>query len=228
MNRTIILLTLDEIDGLRALLPSIQAFDAEELFAVDGGSADSTRQTLEDNGIRIVDQVSRGRGAAIREGVLAATGDHIVLFSPDGNEDPADVPRLFELLAGGYDMAIASRFLPDSVNEEDDDLLPFRKWANIFFGRALNIGWGQNRPFVSDPINGFRGFSRQAFFAMSPQSNGFTIEYEMTARALRLGLSIGEIPTREGPRLGGGSKALSIPTGIAFLRFLIGHWIRGI
>ena len=228
MKRTVILLTLNEVDGLSALLQSIQTIETEELFAVDGGSTDGTRQILEDNGIRIVEQTVRGRGAAICEGVLAATGDHIVLFSPDGNENPADIPCLFELLAGGCDMAIASRFLPESENEEDDDLLPLRKWANIFFGQALNIGWGRNRPFVSDTINGFRGFSREAFLAMSPQSNGFTIEYEMTARALRLGLDIGEIPTREGPRLGGGSKALSIPTGIAFLRFLIGHWIRGI
>jgi hypothetical protein len=66
------------------------------------------------------------------------------------------------------------------------------------------------------------------FLCHEPQSNGFTVEYEMTARALRLGLDIREIPTREGRRLGGGSTASSIPTGIAFLRFLVGQWIRGI
>ena len=228
MKRTIILLTLDEVDGLHTLLPDIQAFEADEIFAVDGGSTDGTRQLLKDSGIRIVDQTRLGRGAAIREGVMAATGDHIVLFSPDGNEDPADVPRLFQRLADGCDMAIASRFLSESSNEEDGELLPLRKWANILLGRALNFAWAGDSPFVSDTINGFRGFSRDAFLAMSPQSNGFTVEYEMTGRALQLGLDIREIPTREGRRIGGASKASSIPTGITFLRFFIGQWIRGI
>ena len=228
MKRSVILLTFNEADGLRTLLSQIQRFEGDERFAVDGGSTDGTRDILAGANIPIVDQARRGRGAAIREGVFAAKGDQIVLFSPDGNEDPNDVHILFQYLSKGYDMVIASRFLPDSVNEEDDDLLPFRKWANIVLGRALNISWGTKTTFVSDTINGFRGFQRNAFFVISPQSDGFTVEYEMTARSLQLGLRIHEIPTREGQRLGGTSKASSIPTGIAFLRFFIGHWIRGV
>ena len=107
-----------------------------------------TDEILAEAGIPIVDQSRRGRGAAIREGVFAAKSDQIVLFSPDGNEDPNDVPVLFQHLSEGYDMVIASRFLPNSVNEEDDALLPFRKWANIILGRALNMAWGRETAFV--------------------------------------------------------------------------------
>ena len=105
--------------------------------------------------------------------------------------------------------------------------LPARKWANVAFRTVLHRLWAPRGVRVSDPINGFRGFTRRAFVLMSPQSDHFTIEYEMTQRALALGLRIGEIPTREGPRAGGQTKAPSIRTGLDFCRFIVGQRIRG-
>ena len=227
MQRTILLLTLNEIAGVTAHRDVIANLSADEILAVDGGSTDGTVEVLEELGVSVYRQKRPGRGAAIREGVGKTLGDRIVIFSPDGNENPQDIDRLFELLDDGYDVSVASRFLPGSRNEEDDDALPLRKLANQAFTGLANILWAPDGIRVSDAINGFRGFRRDAFNLMGIQSDRFTVEYEMTQRALRLGLRIGEIPTQEGNRIGGETKAPSIRTGIEFSRFVVGQIIRG-
>lgn len=212
--------TLNEIDGLRALLPQICELDVEDLFIVDGGSTDGTQAFVQDSGIHLHLQKSRGRGKAIREGLSIAKYDEVVVFSPDGNEDPKDILKLLDLLSAGADLAIASRFLPESRNEEDGKLLPLRAWANRFFTWIANSLWNQGS-YVTDTINGFRAFRRSLFKELGIDAPGFAIEYQMSIRAMKLGLKIREISTREGNRIGGFSKAKSVPTGIAFLKFLV-------
>ena len=148
-------------------------------------------------------------------------GANVVFFSPDGNEDPADIPRLFALLEEGADMAIASRFMPESRNEEDDESLPLRKWVNQAFTILANLIWNFGRPWVTDTINGFRGIRREVFAQLAPTSLGYTIEYELTIKAMRAGLLIAEIPTIESERIGGETKGASWPTGVKFLRFFL-------
>ncbi|HEX9925196.1 MAG TPA: glycosyltransferase family 2 protein [Anaerolineae bacterium] len=228
MSRTLVILTLNEIDGVQALLPALPREEADEVLAVDGGSTDGTREFLQAQGIPIYGQDKRGRGEAFRVGVANSTGEHIVFFSPDGNEDPADIPKLFELLEAGADMAIASRFLPGAQNEEDDEVLPLRKWANQGFTILANLIWNRGRPWISDTINGFRGIRRQAFERLAPKSLGYTIEYELTIGAMREGMQIVEKPTCEEKRIGGETKGASWPTGQAFLKFFLGEVRRDV
>ncbi len=223
MTRTLVLLTLDEIDGVRQLVPRLPRDCADEIIAVDGGSTDGTREFLAEHGIRVCLQARRGRGEAFRVGVASAAGDCLVFFSPDGNEALGDIPKLFAALEGGADMAIASRFLPGARNEEDGLVLPWRKWVNQAFTFLANLIWNRSRTYVTDAINGFRGVRRSAFLVFAPQSIGYTIEYEMTIQAMRSHARLVEIPTCEGQRLGGVTKGPSWPTGVAFLRFFLGE-----
>lgn len=223
MTRTLVILTLNEIDGSRALIPNlIQAGYTDEILAVDGGSTDGTREFLQEYNIPIYDQTKRGRGEAFRVGMANSRGKHVVFFSPDGNEDPKDIPNLFEALETGAAMAIASRFMPGARNEEDDEPLPLRKWVNQAFTIFANLIWNRG-PWVTDTINGFRGIHREAFEQLAPASLGYTIEYELTIGAMRAGLTIREIPTREEQRIGGETKGASWPTGVKFLRFFLGE-----
>ena len=221
MKSSLIILTLNEIEGVRTLYDRIPFDAADECFVVDGGSVDGTMEFFKERGIRVVPQEIKGRGEAFRIAVKEAKGDYLIFFSPDGNEDPSDIPKLIELLTKGYDIAIASRFLPDSRNEEDDLLFPWRAWANRTFTYIANIIWNTNRNYITDTINGYRAIKKEAFNKLNIDAPGFVIEYQMSIRAMKSGLKVVEIPTIEGQRIGGESTAKSIPTGFIFMKHLL-------
>ncbi len=221
MKSSLIILTLNEIEGVRTLYDRIPFDAADECFVVDGGSVDGTMEFFKERGIRVVPQEIKGRGEAFRIAVKEAKGDYLIFFSPDGNEDPSDIPKLIELLTNGYDIAIASRFLPDSRNEEDDLLFPWRAWANRTFTYIANIIWNTNRNYITDTINGYRAIKKEAFNKLNIDAPGFVIEYQMSIRAMKSGLKVVEIPTIEGQRIGGESTAKSIPTGFIFMKHLL-------
>jgi glycosyltransferase involved in cell wall biosynthesis len=221
MKSSLIILTLNEIEGVRTLYDRIPFDAVDECFVVDGGSIDGTVEFFRERGIKVVPQEIKGRGEAFRIAVKKAEGDYLIFFSPDGNEDPSDIPKLLELITKGYDLAIASRFLSGSQNEEDDLRLPWRAWANRTFTYIANIIWNTNRNYITDTINGYRAIKKEVFNKLNINAPGFVIEYQMSIRAMKLGLKVVEIPTIEGQRIGGVSTAKSIPTGLLFLRFLL-------
>lgn len=218
MKTTLVTLTLNEIEGVKALFDKIPFKDFDEVLALDGGSTDGTVEFFKLKGINVVPQKTKGRGEAFRLAVETATGDVIVFFSPDGNEDPKDTIKLANLIKDGYDMAIASRFMKESRNEEDEDWFPVRSWANQAFTILANLFF---KGRVTDSINGFRAVKKDSFKALGVNASGFAIEYQMTIRALKLKQRIIEIPTIEGNRIGGQSTAKSIPTGLKILKLLI-------
>lgn len=217
MRSTLVILTLNEIESLRAIYEKIPLDNVDECIAVDGGSTDGTVEFLKERGIRVLPQELKGRGEAFRIAARVATGDALVFFSPDGNEDPNDIPRLAALLSQGYDMAIASRFLKGSRNDEDGKLFPARKWANQAFTKAVQILWGAK---ITDTINGFRAIRKDAFERLKADAQGFVIEFQMSIRAAKLGYKVAEIATIEGDRIGGRSTASSFSTGWKALRML--------
>lgn len=222
---TLVILTLNEIEGVRHILPKIPTHCVEEVLAVDGGSTDGTLELFAARGIRTIVQQKRGRGEAFRLAVSEARYDLLVFFSPDGNEDPDDIPRLVQGLLAGYDMVIASRFMPGGRSEDDAKwLLASRRWGNLTFTRLANVLWRGSAP-ITDTINGFRGITREAFHRLRPDAEGYAIEFQMSIRALQLGLKVLEIPTVECPRFGRGvSKLNAIPVGFQFLLLMLREW----
>lgn len=218
MKSTLIILTRNEIAGTRALFDNLPIKEVDEVFVIDFQSQDGTPKYFRERGVRVVEQVKKGRGEAFRLGAEIATGDILIYFSPDGNEDPKDIIALKKLIEDGADMSIASRFTNGSRNEEDDSILPLRAWANRAFTLLGNLFFGGN---VTDSINGFRAIRKDKFFALNLDAEGFAIEYQMTLRALKAGYKIMEIPTIESNRIGGESTAHAIPTGLKVLRVLI-------
>lgn len=218
MKRALVILTFNEIEALPKIWDKIPR-DGYEVLAVDGGSKDGTQDFLRGKGVRVVVQDKRGRGVAFRLAAQSTDADALCYFSPDGNEDPGDIAKLFAKLDEGFDVAIASRMMKGAVNEEDVSWWRPRKWVNNAFTLIANVLWNRG-PYISDTINGFRALRRDKLLELRCDADGFVIEYQMTIRAMKKGLKVAEIPTHEGQRLGGVSTAESWKTGVVFVKAL--------
>lgn len=220
MKVSLVILTYNEIVGLRQLFNIIPQESVAEVFAVDGGSTDGTIDFLKNHGIKTYVQEKRGRGEAFRLAFEKAQGDALIFFGPDGNEDPADIPKFKPLIEQGYDMVIATRMKKGSRNEEDEQFFKFRKWANKGFNAIANIVWNRG-PFISDVLNGFRAITKKTWREIIPDSSGYTIEYQSTIRCFKRKLKIAEFITREGNRIEQREGAPSISTGIVCLKLFL-------
>lgn len=123
----------------------------------------------------------------------------------------------------GFDMVIASRFMKNAHNEEDDQTIKLRKWANQAFTFLANVFW---RGRLTDSINGYRIITKKAFESLRLDGEGFVIEYQMSIRALKLKLRICEIPTYESIRIAGKSGSWAVPTGIQFVIQLLKELLK--
>jgi len=215
IKKTLLILTFNEINGSKALYDKIPFNLFNEIFVIDGNSSDGTIDFWKDKGHNVIIQKIPGRGAAFVEGVEITTGDHILFFSPDGNEDPGDIPKLLDTLEGDCDLVIASRFMKGS---KSDDATWFRRFGNNMFTFLVNLFF---RAKVRDAVNGFRAIKREKFEKLNLPPSKFEIEFQMTARAGKLKYTIIEIPTHEKDRIGGYSKAGSFSVGFSYIKVLL-------
>ncbi|MBT3981981.1 MAG: glycosyltransferase family 2 protein [Bacteriovoracaceae bacterium] len=217
MKTTLVILTYNEIVGLKETFSGIPMDAVDEVFAVDGGSTDGSLEFFKENGVTCHIQDVKGRGEAFRLAFEKATGDALIFYSPDGNETAADIFKFKPYLDDGYDIVIGNRMSDGGHNEEDGQFLKIRKWANNFFTLIANVMWNRG-DFVYDTINGFRAITRSAWERISLDGPGYTIEYQSSIRAFKLGLKIKEFPTYEGQRIDEQEGSPSIETGLSFLK----------
>lgn len=217
MKSTLVILTFNEIEGVKNLFNRIPFSDFDESFVIDYKSTDGTVEYFRERGIKVIPQEKRGRGEAFRMALESSLGDILVFFSPDGNEMPEDAVKLKNLIEQGNDMAIASRFMPRSVSDDSGAKIPYRSWGNKMFTALANLFF---RGKLTDSINGFRAVKKDKIRELKINAEGFAIEYQMSMRAMKLKQKIAEIPTKEGQRIGGKSTAKTIPLGIKLLKIL--------
>jgi len=217
IKASLVILVKNEINGLQAVFDKIPLKEISDVFVIDGQSKDGSKEFLEQKGIKVYVQEKLGRAEAFRMAMNIAKHENIVFFSPDGNEDPKDIPLLLDLLNQGYDMAVASRFMKGGRSDDDDVPVPIRGFGNKGFTMIANLIWGGH---LTDSINGFRAIKKSVFNNLKPDSEGFGIEYQLSIRALKKKYKIKEIPTYEGDRIGGSSTARTIPTGLYFIKLL--------
>ena len=231
MNVALVLLVRNERPCLEVILPTLpkpgSAAGYDRWVAVDGGSSDGSIELLEKHRIPVLRQSRLGRGAAFLQAFGEIEADAYIFFSPDGNESVADLPRFRPLLERGADIVIASRMMAGARNEEDDQTLRWRKWANNAFNLMANACFRRAGPFVTDSINGYRAITASAARRLALDAADYTIEYQMTIRALKAKMTIVEFPTHEGQRIAGETGARSIPTGLRFIRRFCRELVTG-
>ena len=136
MKTTLLIPTLNEIDGMRAIMPQIQRDWVDQILIVDGGSTDGTVEYAKEHGYEIYMQKEPGVRQAYMTVLPYIQGDVLITFSPDGNSIPQLIPRLVAKMKEGYDMVIASRYLGPARSADDDWLTAFGNWL---FTRTVNL-----------------------------------------------------------------------------------------
>ena len=171
---------------------------------MDNHSNDGTVEFLEEHDVNVIQQKNPGRTNALIEAIEHASGDMIVNLSSDGNENPEDIPKILKKFEEGYEMVTASRFLPESKVDVEDDKLRIRVFGNKICAMLVNLCWGTN---VTDTTNALRGFTKSCYKRAKLNTFGYTENFQLTIRCGKLKIKTTEIPTQELPRIGGVVKA---------------------
>ena len=119
MTVSLIIPTLNEAGSIEAVLKEIPRDVVDEVLIVDGASTDGTPEIVRRLGDRVIQQEGRGYGAAIRTGFKHVRGEIIVLADADGSYNLDDIRRLVQRVQDGADLALGSRYLPESGSEDD-------------------------------------------------------------------------------------------------------------
>lgn len=189
----------------------------EELILVDGRSTDRTVQVVRSirPDVIVVHDDEPGKGAALRRGFEAATGDYVVMIDADGSMDPLEIPRMIEALDAGADLVKGSRFLPDGGTA---DMSPVRYLGNQVLLALSNRLFGTEQ---TDLCYGFAAFRRASVAALDLTAVGFEIETQLFLRAIRSGLLVMEAPSFEAPRRTGASNLRTFRDGWRVLRTIM-------
>lgn len=224
-------MALNEIDGMRATLPKIRRDWVDQILVVDGGSTDGTAEWAREQGYEVYVQKQRGFRAAYQEVWPLIRGDAVIYFTPDGNSLPEVVPLLAAKMEEGFDLAIASRYLPPAKSEDDDPTTAFGNWLFRTLSNLLLRPPGS--PKITDPLVMLRahrkdlpqrlGLDRPEPFVGFERLLRTRVDWIplMSMRSLKRGLRWTEIPADEPPRIGGKRKLKIFQWGgVYFLQLL--------
>jgi glycosyltransferase involved in cell wall biosynthesis len=212
LKTTLFIPTLNEIDGIKVIMPQIKREWVDEIIFVDCKSTDGTPEWLREHGYRVITQQSRGLALAYWECFDAMSGDVIIVFTPDGNSIPETIPALVAKIKEGYDLVIASRYLGDAKSEDDDVITGFGNWM---FTRLMNLLYGTR---YTDVLVSYRAFRMSLVKTLNlTRSQHPFLEQELMVRAYRQGFRVTEIPADEPKRIGGVRKMKIVYNGLAVL-----------
>ncbi len=213
---SVVIPALNEAENLPHVLPYIPQW-VHEVLLVDGHSTDETIQVAREllPSVRVVYQEGCGKGAALRSGFAAASGDIVIMLDADGSTDPQEIPAFVGALLAGADFAKGSRFLQGGGTAD----MPFyRKFGNGVFVLAVQLLFGGN---YSDLCYGYNAFWARVLPLLELDGDGFEIETMMNVRALRAGLKIAEVPSFEAKRVYGAGRLRTIPDGWRVLKTIV-------
>src|SRR3989338_9219990 len=223
MKVTLLIPTLNEIIGMKEIMPKIKPEWYDQLLFVDGQSTDGTLEYIKEKRYQCVVQQKKGMRNAYMESLPHITGDVILTFSPDGNSIPELIQECIKKMKEGYDMVIVSRYAKGAKSDDDDVITGFGNWM---FRTLINICHGA---CYTDPMVIYRAYKKQLIYDLDLDKDksyekeerlfktNISWEPLLSIRAAKRKLKIDEIPGDEPARVGGERKLQIWRWGAAFL-----------
>jgi glycosyltransferase involved in cell wall biosynthesis len=216
MSTALLILTWNEVEAARVIFPKIKKEWVDEILVVDGGSTDGTIEEAKKVGFNIIKQEIKGHGGAIITGINNTKSENIIIFGPDGNHEPEEIPRLIKKIDEGFDQVVVSRFTKESVIKEPN--YGFVKFGNQFFTFFVNLLFGGN---LSDTMTDSRIITRKAFEELNFDVLLLDSTLTMSIRGMKKKQKMTEIVGDQGERIGGQRKMKPIKTGMLLIRRII-------
>jgi glycosyltransferase involved in cell wall biosynthesis len=227
---SIVVPVYNEVRTVRAVIDRLIAIDlpiAREIIIVNDGSMDGTREVLDSVAIRDAGSAIRvihvernaGKGAAIRRGFNEATGTIVAIQDADLELDPQQLSALVApILSGKADVVYGSRFLAGR---------PSAPWMTIAANRALttatNVLYGSS---ITDMETCYKIMRTEVARSLQLDANRFDIEPQITARVLRRGHRIHELPVKFEPRSRAQGKKIGWRDGLRAIEVLFSERFR--
>jgi glycosyltransferase involved in cell wall biosynthesis len=218
----------NEAATIEAVLDAVWALELEkQIVVVDDGSTDGTGDMVERwrtdrDGVVLVRQQNRGKGAAVRAAIPHVDGDIAVIQDADLEYDPADVPALIEPIERGVaDVVFGSRL---SGGRPQRAYLFWHLVGNRFLSFLANLMFNTT---LSDMETGYKAFRADVLRGLDLRQNDFGIEPEITGKVCKRKLRIYELPIAYYGRTYAEGKKITWRDGFKAIRVLLGVRLFG-
>ena len=216
---SVVIPVYNEKNSLLEIIRRVQAVPIEkEIILVDDFSTDGTRDLLRDLERRefkvLYHEKNQGKGAALRTGFQRATGEFVIVQDADLEYDPNDYSKLLQpILDGRADVVYGSRFSGHRKN-----MTSLHTLGNLFLTGVTNLFY---RTSITDMETCYKLFRRETIQAIRIECNRFNFEPEVTAKLLKRGLRIVEVPISYSGRSASEGKKITWRDGFSAVWTLI-------
>ncbi len=186
---SVIVPAYNEEETLGRVLKGLEKLDLElRVVVVDDGSKDKTAEVAEELGFDVIrHKKNRGKGAAIRTGIDNVDEGVVVIQDADLEYDPKEIPRLLgPIEKGEADVVYGSRFLG-----EIEGMKKSHYFGNWFLSLATSVILGKR---ITDMETGYKAFAPGVLESLDLESDEFDIEPEITAKVIKGGYRLVEVP----------------------------------
>jgi len=195
LKLSVLIPVFNEAGSIEEIVSRVAAVPLEtEIILVDDGSTDSTPKVLANiarENVKVVTHpVNRGKGAAVRTALAAATGDVVVIQDADLEYDPADFGRMVDAMQSS-----PSKVVYGVRQLGDQDAM--RRLGNRFLTLVTNLLYGAS---LGDMETCYKMIDRALLESLKLRADRFEIEVEITAKLLKAGHRIVEVPISYHPR----------------------------